>query len=583
MKHPVLASWLLALVSCSRDPTVVVTVDSIPPTAQSLQAIATHAGFAAARDLDPWDLPSPPPSALTLLLQLPSGFGGDLGVSVAAFDQPGGRGCLLASGVGQTATFSGLDETLRAPLFPVTDPGACADGRPLLLRASPPLGSTRGNEPVRLTGWGFRPDSSVMMGSAAAPLSFLSASEIEVTTPAHAGLGLTHIAVSNRDGSATMRRDLFRFFSDTVSFTEIRSNLQVNFNSTAHVAVGRFDPTTDVDLAISLPERAAVRTLFSKSSAILSMLEADYTVGAGPGPLVTADFDGDGDLDLVVANSVDGTIQFLLNDGTGKFTKGALQNVGPNPSAMTTADLNSDGRPDLALTNSFAGMAGFLRVFLNQGGGVLTEIAGSPFSTAIEPSSLVAGDYNNDNRPDIAVANAGDEPPGSGKYKVTIFLNVGDGLFQNSPTTRYNLLPSGCQQPTSIATMDSDGNGKQDLVLACALSNKVHIIRNQGFPNYSEYQLATDAGARNLTLADLNGDGIADIIAPARDANQLNIFLNKQGRGFEDVPRIRIDTQCGRPFAAVTFDIDSDGRTDIGVVGDGLTTSCFSLFFNQSL
>ena len=49
------------------------------------------------------------------------------------------------------------------------------------------------------------------------------------------------------------------------------------------------------------------------------------------------------------------------------------------------------------------------------------------------------------------------------------------------------------------------------------------------------------------------------------------------------MPRIRIDTQCGRPFAAVTFDIDSDGRTDIGVVGDGLTTSCFSLFFNQSL
>lgn len=590
MKHCVSAIFLPALVlvpvlalgSCTRDPTMVITVDSIPPGAQSLQAIATHAGFASARDLEPWELPQPPPSALTFLLELPSGFSGDMGVSVAAFDQPGARGCLLASGSGQTAMFSGLDDMLRTSLAPVGGAGACAEALPLLLKATPAMGSTSGSQIVKLAGWGFKPDSSVMMGSASAPVSFLSAAELEVTTPAHAGFGPSSIRVSNRDGSSALRSDLFRFYSDTVSFTEVPYKNLVTFNSTANFASGRFDPATDVDIAISLPAIGAVRTIFTKSGAVLSARETDYPVGRNPGPLVSADFDGDGDLDLVVANVQDGTIQLLTNDGAGVFQVGTARGVGLNPSALAAADLNGDGRPDLMLTNNFVGTAGFLRVYLNQGGGTLTEIAASPFTTAITPNSIAVGDINSDGQPDIAVANAGDEPAGSGKYKVTIFLNVGAGQFASTPTTRYSLVLTGCPQPTSIAATDEDGNGKLDLVLTCPPANKVHVVRNQGFPNYAEYQLVTDAGPRNLILTDLNGDGISDIIVPAQDANKLNIFLNKQGSGFEGVQRISQSSGCNRPFAPMMFDIDNDKRTDIGLAGDGITAGCVSIFLNQS-
>ena len=132
MKHLVVASWLLALVSRSRDPTVVVTVDSSRPRPSRCKRCHT-CWLCCRAGIDPGTLPSPTPSALTLLLQLPSGFGGDLGVSVAAFDQPGQRGCLLASGVVRRRRLA-PDETLRAPLFPVSDAGACRRTAPVRRR-----------------------------------------------------------------------------------------------------------------------------------------------------------------------------------------------------------------------------------------------------------------------------------------------------------------------------------------------------------------------------------------------------------------------------------------------------------------
>ena len=98
MKNWLIASALFGLLSCSRDPTLLVTVDALPSKAMSLQVEVTHGGFAAVKDLDPYDLPSPTPGSTTFLLRLPGGFSGDVGVSVGAFDQAGGLGCLVGTG-----------------------------------------------------------------------------------------------------------------------------------------------------------------------------------------------------------------------------------------------------------------------------------------------------------------------------------------------------------------------------------------------------------------------------------------------------------------------------------------------------
>ena len=96
--------------------------------------------------------------------------------------------------------------------------------------------------------------------------------------------------------------------------------------------------------------------------------------------------------------------------------------------------------------------------------------------------------------------------------------------------------------------MDSDGKRQagSGAGLRAFLEQGSTSFATRAFPT-TRYQLGPPMPERATTLADLNGDGIADIIAPARDANQLNIFLNKQGCGFGDVPRIRIDTSVVAP------------------------------------
>ncbi len=47
--------------------------------------------------------------------------------------------------------------------------------------------------------------------------------------------------------------------------------------------------------------------------------EVDYAAGAGPNSVTSADFNGDGKADLAVANSSNGTVSVLLNNGNGTF------------------------------------------------------------------------------------------------------------------------------------------------------------------------------------------------------------------------------------------------------------------------
>jgi hypothetical protein len=581
------AFCLLGLLSCSRDPTVLVTVDGIPPTAQSLQVIATHAGFAQAKDIDPYNLQAGKAAAQTMLLRLPAGFSGDIGVSVAAYSMPGAQGCLLATGSNKNAMFSGPDENLRVGLDAVTDT-ACTGKRPILLSATPGLGKTTGNESVTLTGWGFKPDSTVTMGSKSAMMTFNSAASVTVTTPARAGFGLTPIRVANKDGTFDQRKDLFRFYTDTLTVTPLPFQNSSKFLETSSFVAGVYDPTTTIDLALTLPGTpGSVRIEYTIAGMVISQKQKTVTVGNNPGPIISGDFDKDGDLDLMVANIDDGTAQLLKNDGLGGFTAAAafgIGGVGSNPVSIAGADLNGDGAPDLAVINKLVGQAGRLRVFLNKnsGDGAMQEIPGSPFKIGNEPVSVAIGDITGDGNPDIAVACQLDEPLGSGMYRTYAVLSTGPGVFIDTSGTNLS-LPI-CKQPTSVQIIDTDNNGKGDLVVSYTGEDKLRIILNMGFPNIAQYDIPTDPMPRNMILSDLNGDGLLDIAVPSQGGNKIDFLLNSPSSGFMGSKLTSQAVTCPQPYVVTSFDVDGDGKNDIGVAGLGTAgTGCLSVLFNQSI
>lgn len=127
-------------------------------------------------------------------------------------------------------------------------------------------------------------------------------------------------------------------------------------------------------------------------------LRTDYFVGDGPGYVVLDDYNQDGQTDAAVA-SVRSRLTVLLGLGTGKFGQRIVGSVAESHLELRSSDLNGDGVVDLATPTGSTGTA---LVLLGDGTGrfgMPSEFqAGGKFA-----SCLAVGDFNADDRPDLAV------------------------------------------------------------------------------------------------------------------------------------------------------------------------------------
>lgn len=488
--YPLLASLLsLAFLTCSRSPTLLVTVENVPTDAQSLQVIATHANLAAIMDIEPYELPQPPPATSTFLLRLPASFSGDIGVSVGAFKSPGGAGCLVASGSTTEMMFTGPDATMRVPLAGVTDT-ECAGGKVFLTGTTPSLAGTAGGETILINGWGFKPGAKVTFGSTAArTVTYVSALQLQAVTPAKAGFGLTPIKVTNTDNSAGSNGKIFRFYSNTPDFTGIPFQPTGDFSNANGFAFAVFDPTTTLDAAVAQPSKDYVRILLTTGT---QTSYVDYTItpaGSKPTGVSAADFNKDGKQDVVVGTQGDNMVRILLNDGKGNLTLSMAAPVGLGPDAILTADLNADSNVDIVVANR---MENSISVLFGDGKGGIknqTKITGIK-----DPISLSLGDLNLDGQPDIVV---GSYSTGS----LSIYFNdQGDfeGRFPKASLTVGTTV-------SGVLAVDVNYDNKPDIVAAATDDNRLVVILNNGLPNIQMFNLPTQGMPRAVQAGDVNG------------------------------------------------------------------------------
>ncbi|HEY7097909.1 MAG TPA: VCBS repeat-containing protein [Terriglobales bacterium] len=220
------------------------------------------------------------------------------------------------------------------------------------------------------------------------------------------------------------------------------------------------------------------------------------------------DFDHDGNLDAVIAPYFTRRLGVLLGNGDG--TMRDLMPISPGsfrPWALLVADFNGDGTLDVAsISSNDQEFKDPILIYLGNGDGTFT------FKTRVashgdSPSNAVAGDFNQDGKIDLAVANTGN--PLSSPGNVAILLGEGDGTFQ--PAVTY-----AAKTPWDIALADFNGDGQTDLVTNSYANRPVpnlSILMGNGDGTFQRAITSSNlaVGVFRSATGDFNHDGRPDL------------------------------------------------------------------------
>jgi hypothetical protein len=287
-------------------------------------------------------------------------------------------------------------------------------------------------------------------------------------------------------------------------------------------------------------------------------------VGTNPQAVAVGDFNGDGKPDLAIANAGGNNVTVLLGTGTGRFNAapGSPFAVGASPAAIISGDFNADGRADIVIANSGDGT---ITVLLGNGSGGFTPAPGSPVAVGASPRALASGDFNGDRKLDLAAAN-------SSGNTVTIMLGTGGGGFAPAPNSPFSVGAA----PLALAVRDLNGDGNSDIVTANSADNTLTELLGDGaggFTQAASSPFSTGGQPRSVAIADVNADGVLDLIAANSGGRSLTVLLGNLAGGFTQAPSSPFALGT-LPVALAAGDFNGDGKPDIAAVnsGDGTVT-----------
>jgi hypothetical protein len=271
--------------------------------------------------------------------------------------------------------------------------------------------------------------------------------------------------------------------------------------------------------------------------------------GNGGHLIAAADVNRDGILDLITATPAGVSVLFGKSNLT--YALSAIYNLGPGRSAFALDDFNGDTIQDIAV-NSPAGIA---VAYGNANGTFQTSLAYSALAPAV---SGVLGKFRTTGNPNgnldtvVATVVATNTAPGTtGAIQGQLLTGNGDGTFStfSAPTNTVSnyTLPIGDKSLWSnLGTGDFNGDGIPDLAFsltgiplpAPGYASGVYLQYSNGDGTFNAPVVVTTQsdgapGSNTLygtsTVADFNGDGIADLAN--MDAEYEDTLLGQHSGG----------------------------------------------------
>ena len=185
-------------------------------------------------------------------------------------------------------------------------------------------------------------------------------------------------------------------------------------------------------------------------------------VNSGPTSVAAGDFNHDNYTDLAVVNMKTNNVGIFLGMGNGTFRSQLLFPVGRAPNWINVADFNADNHLDIAVLNADNDTVGIL---LGMGDGSFGTQTTYAVGDSIETETFTIGDVNKDQRWDIIVPNKIDDT-------ISILLGRGDGTF-----AAQRRISTGTESwPYSVVVGDFNRDNRPDLAVVSSGTDSVDIL-----------------------------------------------------------------------------------------------------------
>ncbi len=281
---------------------------------------------------------------------------------------------------------------------------------------------------------------------------------------------------------------------------------------------------------------------------------AELGLPEDPGGMVFVGHVQTGPWELAVSLPGIDRILFFTDDGDGWREYDDVA-TGDNPSSVVSIDLDGDQVRELVVAQT-GPLSGSLGTFTRQpDASYAMQTIDLP---GVLPALVSSFDISTNGRDELAVARS--------DAKQVVFYETSSGSLVEVGRTELSIAAESMQ----IATLPGDlpglfvASGERGLVEVSTYDAGLWSRLGTYYPGCRPH---------NLTLADLNGDGILDLVAQDEPGQVFSSMIGTGSPGFSGFPAVSLDQT---PGSFVSKDIDGDGLHDLLVAN--VNFSALSLF-----